>query len=62
MAPEGGMDREKAIDRFWDQVARVGSMMRLGTCTPADVAAIRRFHAIDDRPEPVVGLCPTPLG
>jgi hypothetical protein len=52
MAPEGGMDREEAIDRFWDQVVQGRVDTEAGDLTPADVTAIRWFHAIDDRPEP----------
>jgi hypothetical protein len=53
MALEGGMDREKSVDRFWDQIVQGRDGEIDGGDLPLpDVATIRRFHAADDRPEP----------
>src|SRR4051812_21998981 len=53
MPPEDRMNRDEAVDLFWDQVVqgRDGETARRGL-NPADIAAIQRFHAIDDRPAP----------
>jgi hypothetical protein len=51
VSPEDDMERDEAIDRFWDQIAE-GHAGFAGDLDPADAATIRFLHARDDRPRP----------
>jgi hypothetical protein len=51
MPPEYDEDMDKAVDRFWDQLAQ-GRPSAAGDLDPADAATIRYLHTFDDRPGP----------
>ena len=51
MIAEDSMERDAAIDRFWDQVTQ-GRVAASGNLDPGDAATIRALHAGDDRPGP----------
>ena len=51
MITEDSMERDVAIDRFWDQVTQ-GHVDAAGNLDPRDAATIRSLHAGDDRPRP----------
>jgi hypothetical protein len=53
MAAEEDMERDEAVDRFWDQVTQ-GRLDAAGELDPADAALIRYLHAADDRPGPTL--------